>query len=154
MCDYCGCRSQPEIAALSADHENILEILGRLERAVRNADRVAAGAHLHELAGLVEPHAQREERGVFRGLRLVGVDDAYVAGFERDHERIHALLQPVSGDGGDSEDWRTKASELVALLADHIFREESDAFPVAYLLIPPAEWDVIENDDLRLHRQR
>lgn len=32
MCDYCDCRAQPEIAALSAQHEEILAVVGALRR--------------------------------------------------------------------------------------------------------------------------
>lgn len=138
MCDYCDCRSHPEIAALSDDHERLGELLGRLTRAVADDDRAAAelvGGELHALLGT---HADREERGVFVQLRLADVGDGYVALFEDDHKLVHALLDQCQGPG-----WKQAAGDLARVLGDHILREETDLFPAAHQLLTPRQWDAV-----------
>lgn len=138
MCDYCDCRSHPEIAALSDEHERLGDMLGRLTRAVDRDDEAAAQQVGNELHALLDAHAAREEHGVFRQLRLADVRDGYVDLFEGDHELIHALLDRRRGAG-----WREAARELVRVLGDHILREETDLFPAAHQLLTPRQWDAI-----------
>jgi hemerythrin-like domain-containing protein len=141
VCDYCDCRSHPEIAELSADHDRVAALLARLEQAVAAAnDREAAvvAAAVHEI---LEPHAAREEDGVFYELgREVGRD--YVARFEAEHALIHRLLAEASGPS-----WRSAAAELVVVLRDHMLREETDLFPAAHQLLSPAQWAAIRAEE-------
>lgn len=133
MCDYCGCRSEPEIAALSADHEHMLALTARLRRAH------TAGGPLSELvaelADLLEPHARREERGVFAALIGEGIDSTYVERFELDHATLKELLSH-----GDAH---AQALPLVELLEDHVLREETDLFPAAHQLLGSDAWATI-----------
>ena len=94
MCDYCGCRAEPEIAALSAEHEHLLALTAQLRRAHEGGVPVAEV--VAELAGMLGPHARREERGVFAALLADGVDAEYIARFE--HER--AAPEELLSDGG------------------------------------------------------
>lgn len=130
MCDYCGCRSEPEIAALSADHEHMLELTAQLRRAHEMS--VSALDVVAELAGALGPHARREERGIFAALVAEGVDAEYVAVFERDHDIIHDLLS--------RDDAPSQALRIVELLEDHILREESDLFPAAHQMLGSDAW--------------
>jgi hypothetical protein len=131
MCDYCDCRAQAEIGALSADHQRLLA----LTAITRMADPSALAALRDEMAALLVPHADREERGVFSALVDSDVDPSYVAGFEDDHRRIHELL--------DGEATPARMAELVGLLEAHIQREETDLFPAARQLVSPEQWDAI-----------
>jgi hemerythrin-like domain-containing protein len=140
MCDYCDCRSHPEIASLSADHEVLLDLLADLQRSIVADDRAAATPTIAQLHDLLHHHGDREERGVFAELRHAGIDDDYVDTFERDHEDMHRLLDAHAEPG-----WITPASELVQVLARHITREESDLFPAAHQLLLPAQWDAVDD---------
>jgi len=133
VCDYCGCRSEPEIAALSADHERFLVLTARLRRAHESG--VEASELTAELAGMLGPHARREERGVFAALVAEGIDPEYVTRFEHDHSELEELLS-----GGDV---RAQTMRIVELLEDHILREESDLFPAAYQLLGSEAWATI-----------
>ena len=69
MCDYCDCRSIPEIALLSVEHERVLSLMAKLRR-LDNAEPSSGDADerarlLHELRVEFEPHTRREEIGVF-----------------------------------------------------------------------------------------
>ena len=83
MCDYCDCRSHPELAELSDEHDRIHVLLDRLRS---TAD---------ELRNALDAHTRREERGVFAQLRQE-VDAAYLARFLVDHERVHELVDALT----------------------------------------------------------
>jgi hemerythrin-like domain-containing protein len=142
VCDYCDCRSHPQIAALSADHEVILHVLVSLRRAVDGGDVDTARAMLTTLAELLDRHARREEGGVFMQLRRADVDGEYVDRFELEHDELDRLLGECAGPG-----WRQPALQLAALLGDHIAREESDLFPAAHQLLRPDQWDAVDAAD-------
>jgi hemerythrin-like domain-containing protein len=135
MCDYCDCRSQPQIAALSAEHEQLLALAAAIRR------QLAAGRSLRpELDGLIEllaPHAHREEVGLFAALRDAGVEGGYVGRFEVDHRDLEDLLERAQHDVG-------AAASLVELLEDHILREETDMFPAARQLLDAAMWEAVD----------
>jgi hemerythrin-like domain-containing protein len=133
MCDYCGCRSEPEIAALSADHERMLALTAGLRRAL--AADVPANELVDELAGMLGPHARREERGVFAALVAEGIDAEYVMRFEHEHDTLEELLAGA--------DRRQQVLRIVDLLEDHILREESDLFPAAHQLLGSDAWATI-----------
>lgn len=123
MCEYCGCRDQPEIAKLGAEHDAIVELADQVLTAVRNGEETIAGA-VAKLREIVIPHVQGEEDGVFRVADDIGLRREYVDDLESDHRRFDASLSaPESLD----------ARALEALLDDlyrHIAVEEYDLFPV------------------------
>ena len=145
MCDYCDCRSHPQIAALSDDHELLLHLLAELERAVGDDDPRPARDVIHQLHDHLHTHAEREERGVFTELRRVVLDDDYVGMFERDHDELHRLLDDTAGEG-----WREAAAGLIRVLRRHILREETDLFPAAHQMLDPAQWDAVDQAMLAL----
>jgi hemerythrin-like domain-containing protein len=133
MCDYCGCRAEPEIAALSAEHEHMLTLTAQLRRA--HEAGVPATDVVAELARMLGPHARREERGVFAALLAEGIDTEYIQRFEHEHETLEELLS-----GGDAP---LPTLQLVELLEGHILREESDLFPAAHQLLGSDAWAAI-----------
>jgi hypothetical protein len=137
MCDYCDCRSQPEIAALSGDHEQLLSMTASLRRTLE-AGHPVDGRQIGELAELLLPHAEREQLGLFAALRDVGVGPDYVGRFEDDHHRIDDLLVSAAHE-------RNALRTLIDLVEDHIFREETDMFPAARQLLDPEHWDAVDH---------
>ena len=139
MCDYCDCRSHPQIASLSVDHEQILALLVGLRKAIDGADAEPARPLIARLHDLLDRHAELEDRGVFTELRRADIDSDYVAMFELDHDEIHRLL-----DESAAGEWQQPARDLIRLLAEHIAREESDLFPAAHQLLRPDQWDAVD----------
>jgi len=139
MCDYCDCRSHPQVAALSDDHERLLALLTELGAAASRDDSDTAADLVRELHEMLEDHATREERGVFTQLREIVLDDQYVAMFERDHDEVHRLLRQCAGD-----EWQRPASELIHVLREHILREETDLFPAAHQMLAPTQWMAVD----------
>lgn len=141
MCDYCDCRSHPQIAALSAEHEILLGLLGELRGAIDRIDPDRMRDLLVGLRVLVDAHAMREERGVFTELRRAALDDRDVTSFEDEHQQIHALIESATVGDGRFE----AARDLVHVLGAHIEREETDLFPAAHQLLTPAQWDAVDD---------
>ena len=123
MCEYCGCRDDPEIAVLGAQHDAIVDLSDQVMEAVRSGEITMLDA-VSRLGELLHPHVQREESGVFRVADEIGLGNQYVYDLEDDHRRFDALLaHPESLD----------ARSLQSLLDDlyrHIAVEEYDLFPV------------------------
>ena len=123
MCEYCGCRDNPEIALLGAQHDAIVDLADQVIGSVRSGDTTMLDA-MSRLSELLIPHVSREEAGVFRVAEEIGLGNQYVDDLEEDHRRFHALMaQPESLD----------AESLESMLDDlyrHIAVEEYDLFPV------------------------
>ena len=124
MCDYCGCRSDPRSPPCRPITNALLALTASLRRA--HEAGVAAPELVAELTDMLQPHARREEHGVFAALIAEGIDAGYVARFELDHSTLEELLSR-----GDADDM----VRLVELLEDHILQRGSDLFPAAHQLL-------------------
>lgn len=141
MCDYCDCRSIPEIATLSNDHERIQAITATLRRllAAGAADREEIDRLLRDLRVELDVHTRREEAGVYSVFRDVGLDFDYAGRFIGEHALAADLL-----DRAESERDRSAIDELLAHLDRHILDEESDVFPAARQLFSGADWAEVD----------
>lgn len=141
MCDYCDCRSIPEIGALSLDHERVLSTMGKLRHLTASpmlqSSREEMYRLLEALQAELEPHTRREEVGVYSVFREVGLDFDYSKRFVDDHTDIADLL-------ARSFDDHTVVNELLARLDRHLLEEESDVFPAARQLFSGADWAEVE----------
>ena len=135
MCDYCDCRSQPEIKLLADQHEQILAVAEAL-RAAHSLPTERVAALLHDLADLLVPHTTREEVGLFAQLRAV-VAPEYLARFVDDHRRMDELLAASVHD-------HCHIGELVDLLDEHTRDEETDMHPAARQLLGPEQWAAVD----------
>lgn len=133
MCDYCGCRSEPEIAALSTDHEHMLTLTAGLRRA--HEAGIPMPQLLAELTAMLGPHSRREERGLYAALAAEVTDPDYVAMFEHDHHELDALVMRADAD--------QHTLQITALLEEHFLREETDLFPAAHQMLGSQAWATI-----------
>jgi hemerythrin-like domain-containing protein len=138
MCDYCDCRSHGEIAELSAEHEQLLQLLAELRDASAAHDRRLAAPIISQLRAMLDPHAAREERGVFAQLLAAELDPIYVELFADDHDWLRQRCYDL-----DEAGWERGVDELIARLSAHIAREESDLFPTAHQLLGPQQWELM-----------
>ena len=130
MCEHCGCRQNPEIGKLGAEHDAIAELADLVMAEVAAGTESVAGAAAR-LRELLIPHVRGEEAGVFRVADEIGLRYQYVEELEDDHRKF---------DGALSDPGTMEVSELEALLDElhhHIAVEEYDLFPVVARHLSP-----------------
>lgn len=132
MCDYCGCRSDATIAALSADHERLTVLAGAVIRALDAGNMTSAHRTFRALAGLLSAHIGREEDGLFDELLGAGELTGVIGARCAEHDELGAAVGAALVEGCLEP---TGARRALALLADHIWREETDLFPAAALAL-------------------
>lgn len=140
MCDYCNCRSVALIDRLGEEHAALLglgatvrtqALIGKLPEARRSLARLVAELDLH---------TRTEEVALFPALQESGMEQT-AAELVDDHRLIEHLVSEA--ERVVDAEWPSIAIELIAVLTDHIHREEYDVFPAAVQLVAPARWDAV-----------
>ncbi len=130
MCEHCGCRDNPEIGRLGAEHDSIVALADQVLAEVEAGTETVAGAAAR-LRELVIPHVQREEAGVFKVADEMGLRNEYIDDLEADHRRFDGVLSEP-GPMGSNE-----LEEVLDELYHHIAVEEYDLFPVVARYLSP-----------------
>jgi hemerythrin-like domain-containing protein len=142
MCSYCGCRSIDLIGRLTDEHEQIMNATSALRAAEAGEDAAAAAIAAKEVAALLQPHASLEERGLFMELRRDELFTEHVDMLCAEHVTIDAEVDAiVAGD-------LSRIPVLVAMLQDHIDKEEIGLFPVAAQTLTGAQWDRLHSPEM------
>ena len=142
MCSYCGCRNIPVIARLNAEHDAIVNASYALEIAFREQDPASAGWACDALGALLHPHTRREQDGLFAEMRRDDMFTAHIDSLCLEHDTLDAQLTTISG--GDL----SMIPTMLALLNNHIDREENGLFPAALAYLDDAQWDAIQRPEL------
>ncbi|MGZ4531785.1 MAG: hemerythrin domain-containing protein [Mycobacteriaceae bacterium] len=140
MCEHCGCRGVEPIAELMDEHLALLDLADNVLRQLAAGDRAAAAVTVNVLAGLLDRHVGREERGIFTALRDQGDFVEEVEALEEEHvtfDRALAGLDPAASDFD---------ARVVALLHDldeHVERENLGIFPVSVVTLGARGWETV-----------
>lgn len=135
MCSYCGCRSISVIGRFSAEHDDIVNAAGLLQRAAARGDVDAVRGLARDLGRLLHPHTEGEERGLFSELRADPDFAEHVEALCAEHTDLDARLDAVAA--GDL----AGVDELVHRLRRHIDREENGLFPAAAVALDGDAWE-------------
>lgn len=147
MCDYCDCRSVELIDQLGHEHSHLLQQASRVRAQALVGDIAEARRTMAHLIEHLQEHTRTEEIALFPALQESGMEqtaDELIG----DHRAVDQLI--VDADNASDAEWPSIAVELLAVLADHIRREEYDVFPAAVQLVAPARWDGVHEQALRL----
>ena len=139
MCSYCGCRAITVIGQLTSEHEAIINATGLLSRAAAEGDAAAAQTAAGVVSALLEPHAIREEVGLFAELRGDPEFTAAIDSLCAEHRKLDSLPARVH-----NLDLRAAAA-LETLMRRHIDREENGIFPAAAIALGGETWDLIDD---------
>lgn len=127
MCDHCGCRSLPQIAELTEEHDRILTLAWSV--ATGEGENVAPARA--ELVALLDRHAAKEERALYPLLSETGdLQGDSRADLEDEHREIRRLL--IDGNFDRSAYYQ---------LAAHAEAEESELFPMAMFGFDAQDWE-------------
>jgi hemerythrin-like domain-containing protein len=143
MCNYCGCRSTPALARLTAEHERMLNARGELSRAVARGDLNAAVEQLQVLTRLLGPHNRIEELVLYPALLAVDGYQERVSRMYDEHDEIDVVLEQARGAATsrpEAVNW-DRVQAATHLLAMHIDAEEHGLFPAAAVSLDPEVWD-------------
>jgi hemerythrin-like domain-containing protein len=141
MCDYCGCRDRPAIAELSAEHDELLELVYGLRRLAEADEHARARALVEQrVLPLLRDHVDKEERGLFTQLRAAWEADARLDALADEHRGLDERMARLT----ESPSWREELHEAARMLADHIVAEEVDLFPYALYELGSGQWEAID----------
>ena len=143
MCEYCGCQALAPIAELSGEHDLVLSLVceARVARDEGDVSRMAGLAS--QIAAVLGPHTQAEERGLFPAL--AGDFPDQMAILEAEHQQIAAVLGEASSGPPEDPAWPDRLTVALALLRAHIHKEQDGVFPAALATLRPADWEAMEN---------
>ncbi len=148
MCEYCGCQALESISRLTAEHDDVVDLIGRAGAAVSSGDLVAAAAHARRIAAVLGPHTVVEEQGLFPALADEFPD--HVRRLLWQHREIEAvLLEPERAalgdpDGPPPNDWGPRLVVTLRSLREHILAEQDGVFPAALAVLGPTQWAAVE----------
>ncbi|WP_030549031.1 hemerythrin domain-containing protein [Streptomyces albus] len=156
MCEYCGCQSLTSIDELTREHDLVVAMISEVREARRDGDLPRMAATARRIAGVLGPHTEVEEHGLFPALTADFPDQ--IAALEDEHRRIEAVLaeagDPDGGDSGAGADatgavpadpsWPQRLEEALAVLRDHILKEQDGVFPAALAMLATEEWEAVE----------
>ncbi|MGV8849825.1 MAG: hemerythrin domain-containing protein [Propionibacteriaceae bacterium] len=134
MCSYCGCDSIEVIGRFMAEHVEIINATGKLRRAVSSGDADSVASTRSAVAGLLWPHTEAEEAGLFRVMARDEVFADHIATLCGEHESLGGLLaEVIPGDD-------VTMARFEDALREHIHKEDNGLFPAAAVSLDGADW--------------
>ncbi len=130
------------IELLGAQHQDVLAHLAAVEAAMVTGDTPNFADFATYLTQEVAAHFTLEEQALFPAMaRHLGSDRGPLAVMNAEHESFRALLSDLTRavGKGDSTAQRERCVEIIALLRDHIDKEDHVLFPMALRLLSSAE---------------
>ncbi|MBI4230111.1 MAG: hemerythrin domain-containing protein [Planctomycetes bacterium] len=129
------------------EHKTVLEKLDRLQEAVTDGDRQAAGALLSFFEFDLQLHRRKEEEVLFPALgEHIGVDSGPVACMLEEHAKEKTLLRDLRAaieQAGSAPPLRRATDAFVSHLRLHIQKENEVLFPMAENLLPPEQKELV-----------
>ena len=138
MCEYCGCQELDVIGQLTREHERIRNVGRSLSDAVNARDLDTAQGFARQMLELLGPHTRLEEQGLFP--ELAGEFGDQLADLEHEHVLIDGALGALAGDTAPAN-WTARTQEALALLFDHILKEQDGVFPAALATVTTEGWE-------------
>ncbi len=142
MCEYCGCQAVASVAGLTREHEAVVNLIGAVRDAHRQNDIVRMTEVVREIAAILGPHTQVEERGLFPAMADEFPD--HIAVLETEHRQIEAVLAEAEGGVPTAPAWPSRVLNVLALLREHILKEQDGVFPAALASLSIEQWEAVE----------
>lgn len=142
MCEYCGCQALETIDELTQEHDEVVRLISHLRPAHEDGGVLRMAEVAREIAKVLGPHTEVEEHGLFPAL--AGDFPEQIAALEAEHRRIEAVLAEASGAFLTDPSWPDRLMEAMAVLRDHILKEQDGVFPAALANLDTEEWEAVE----------
>jgi hemerythrin-like domain-containing protein len=142
MCEYCGCQALATIDELTREHDLVLDLMSEVTAAVAGADTARMAGLARQIATVLGPHTEVEERGLFPALAADFPD--HIAALGAEHRRVDAVLGEASAGTPADPAWPARLAATLVILRQHIFKEQDGVFPAALASLSTAEWEAAE----------
>ncbi|MFJ3820716.1 hemerythrin domain-containing protein [Streptomyces nodosus] len=142
MCEYCGCQALQAIDELTREHDRVVTLISRVRDAHAGGNVALMAEVAWEIAALLGPHTRVEEEGLFPALAADFPEQ--MAELESEHRRIEAVLAEADGSFLADPTWPQRLIETLALLRDHILKEQDGVFPAALAYLTIEQWEAVE----------
>lgn len=147
MCEYCGCQALTSIDTLTREHEQVLALISDI-RSARAAGDLARQAGLAcRIAAVLRPHTFVEEHGLFPAL--APDFPGQIALLQAEHRIIEepltqAVRAAANGTVLADPGWPDRLTQALALLREHIFKEQDGVFPAALATLSTSDWEAVD----------
>lgn len=138
MCEYCGCQEITAIGDLTREHEAVVNLIGQVRAAHGHRDVAAMADLARRIEAILGPHTEVEERALFPALAADFAGP--IAILEAEHRRIGAVLKEAPGDPS----WPDRLVAVLAVLREHILKEQDGVFPAALASLRTEDWETID----------
>ena len=138
------------IAALSADHEYLLEYASVVRRALGRSDIDVARVAFDALLDRLRSHTAVEERGLFAELRAEGSMVDHVERLESEHRDLWAAVDALQSDGPE---WPLAVVRILDDLSAHVWVEEYDIFPASVVGLSSDGWNRVIDTVAPVHEE-
>jgi len=139
MCEYCGCQEVTAIGDLTREHDEVVNLIGE----VRSSGDPAVMAGLaRRIATILGPHTEVEEHGLFPALAADFGD--HIAALEAEHRHIESVLGEAAPGTPDDPTWPRRLTDALAVLREHILKEQDGVFPAALTSLRNEDWETID----------
>ncbi|MFR0354254.1 hemerythrin domain-containing protein [Streptomyces sediminimaris] len=142
MCEYCGCQSLSAIDELTREHDAVVTLISLVRDARRDDDTTRTAELAREIAAALDPHTEVEEHGLFPALADEFPEK--IAALEAEHRRIESVLAEAAEGVPADPGWPERLMDTLALLREHILKEQDGVFPAALAMLEPEQWEAVE----------
>jgi hemerythrin-like domain-containing protein len=142
MCEYCGCQSLTTVDELTREHELVVNLIGDVRGAHRDGDAARTARVARRIAAVLGPHTAVEEQGLFPGLKEQFSEQ--IAALEAEHRQLEAVLAEASDGVPADAAWPDRLLAALALLRDHILKEQDGVFPAALAVLSTEQWATVD----------
>jgi hypothetical protein len=142
MCEYCGCQALTTIDELTREHDLVLNLMSQVRGAHAGGDAARMAELARQIAAVLGPHTEVEEQGLFPAM--TGEFPDHVASLQAEHWRVEAALGEAAAGVPTDPVWPARFAQALALLREHIFKEQDGLFPAALATLGTADWEAAE----------
>jgi hemerythrin-like domain-containing protein len=142
VCEYCGCQALETIDELTQEHDEVVRLISHLRPAHEDGGVLRMAEVAREIVKVLGPHTEVEEHGLFPAL--AGDFPDQIAALEAEHRSIEAVLAEANGPFLTDPTWPDRLMEAMAVLRDHILKEQDGVFPAALANLSTEEWEAVE----------
>ncbi|WP_330292388.1 hemerythrin domain-containing protein [Streptomyces sp. NBC_00576] len=142
MCEYCGCQALPQIAELTREHDQVVNLVGDIRTAHRDADVPRMAWIARRVSAVLVPHTAVEEQGLFPPLTEEFPDG--MAALRAEHRHVEAVLDEAAAGVPADPGWPRRLLDALDLLRDHILKEQDGVFPAALAGLSTEDWEAMD----------